>query len=173
MPRPNASEYAPYHEGYISLATGDSPAALVRTHAAAIHEFYNALPDNRSDFAYGPGKWTLKEVLQHVIDSERIFAYRLLRISRGDKTPLPPFEQEDYNQAVAPSLPQRSLGSLKEEFNALRQSTDLLLSNTTPGDFARTGTVNHFTPLSANSLAFILYGHMIHHQHILAERYLG
>ncbi|RFM27686.1 DinB family protein [Deminuibacter soli] len=172
MPRPATTEHAPYHAGYISLATGESVTELMRNHSAAIFEFYNALPESKADYAYASGKWTIKEMLQHIIDSERIFSYRVLRIARADKTPLPGFEENDYAAAAAVSVGKRSMASLKEELNLLRQSTDAMLASLTPESLQQTGTVNNHTPISANAVAFILFGHLLHHKNILEQRYL-
>ena len=96
MARPQANESAPYYQKYIMLAEGDSVVELINKYAFDIQEFYNNLPESKADFAYAENKWTVKQVLQHLADAERVFAYRALRISRGDITPLASFEENAY-----------------------------------------------------------------------------
>ena len=168
MARPQPNECAPYYQKYIALAQGDSIQEIVNNHAFDLQEFYNSLPDEKADYAYGENKWTIKEVLQHLTDAERVFAYRALRISRGDETPLASFEENDYvkNGFAA----ERSLSSLKQEFNAVRAATDMFLLALNQTQIMRLGTASN-NPVSVNALAFIIYGHLLHHKNILHERY--
>lgn len=161
--------YAPYQEKYIHKINSNTVADIVKDYAAQIAAFYNALPEAKADYAYASEKWTVKDVLQHVTDTERIFSYRLLRIARNDKTPLPGFEENDYAANAGASA--RSLASLKEEFNAVRAATDLLLLSLTEEQLNHTGVTFH-TEVSANAIAYVLYGHLLHHKEILEERYL-
>src|SRR4051812_10834012 len=96
MPRPQPDECAPYYMKYINLAQGNSIGEIVNNHAFDLQEFYNSLPDSKADYAYAENKWNLKQVVQHVTDAERVFAYRALRIARNDKTPLASFEENEY-----------------------------------------------------------------------------
>lgn len=170
MAKPTGGRYyAPYHEAYISKVNSDTIPAMVNDYAASIASFYNALPEAKADYAYAPGKWTLKDVLQHVTDAERIFACRILRIARNDKTPLPGFDENFY--ADTAEAAGRSFTALKEEFNAVRKSTDLLLLSFNETQLERTGIVND-TEVSANAIAYVLYGHLLHHKEILEQRYL-
>ena len=98
MARPQANECASYYQKYIALVQGDSIQEIVGNYAFDLQEFYNSLPDNKAEFAYAEGKWTLKQVLQHLTDAERVFAYRALRISRNDATPLASFDENAYVQ---------------------------------------------------------------------------
>lgn len=168
MPRPITGDCLPYFEKYINLVQGNSVAEALENHASLMNAFYTDLPESKADYAYAEGKWTLKDLLQHVIDTERIFAYRLLRISRGDATPLPGFEENDY--ALAAKANTRSLQSLKEEFKAVRSSTDLLLQSLSQHQLDQKGTTNNH-PITANAIAFIAIGHLLHHQNVLKERY--
>ncbi len=169
MPRPTFDGgNKPFYEKYVNLVQGDSVEEAMANHAAAVKTFYLALPEDKADYAYAEGKWTIKDVLQHVTDAERIFSYRLLRISRGDTTPLPGFEENDY--AVAAHAGKRSMQELKDEFAAVRTATDHLLASLGEEEYSRVGTSNN-NPIAANTIGFLLYGHLLHHQAILEERY--
>src|SRR5690349_3765603 len=125
MARPSSQDAAEFYHGYINMATGNSVAELMATHAEKIRNFYSNLPDDKADHAYAEGKWTIKELLQHVIDAERVFAYRALRFARKDATPLASFDENAYAQTA--NVKNRILQSLKDEFIAVRHSTDLML----------------------------------------------
>jgi len=169
MPRPDASLHSPMFSKYINLVQGDSVQEAKQNHAEELLAFYTGMPEDKADYAYAEGKWTIKELLQHVIDTERIFSYRLLRIARKDATPLPGFEENDFAENSLAN--NRTLSSLKEEFAALRTSTDLLVASLNEQQLQFVGTSsNHAT--SANSLGFMIYGHLLHHKKIVQERYL-
>ena len=168
MARPQAHECAPYYQKYIALAKGDSVREIIENHAFELQEFYNSLPDDKADFAYAPGKWTIKQVLQHVTDAERVFAYRAMRISRNDATPLASFDENLYVENGFAK--ERALSSLKQEFNAVRAASDVFLVALNDEQINRFGTASN-NPVSVNALAFIIYGHLLHHQNIFRERY--
>jgi len=168
MARPQPNECAPYYQKYIALAQGNSISEIVNNHAFDLQEFYNCLPDDKADFAYAENKWTIKQVLQHLTDAERVFAYRALRISRNDETPLASFEENDYVKNGFAET--RALSSLKQEFNAVRAATDIFLLALNDEQTKRMGTASN-NPVSVNALAFIIYGHLLHHKNILKERY--
>jgi len=168
MARPEVNECAPYYQKYIALAKGNSVGEIIENYAFDLQEFYNNLPDDKADYAYADGKWTVKQVLQHVTDAERVFAYRALRISRNDATPLPSFDENTY---VANGFAgERALSSLKHEFNSVRAATDIFLLALNDEQIKRMGTASNNT-VSVNALAFIIYGHLLHHQNIFRERY--
>ena len=169
MARPQASESAPFYHQYISLVQGDSVSEIVDRYAFDLQEFYNSLPDAKADFAYDEDKWTIKQVLQHVADAERVFAYRMLRICRNDKTPLAAFDENAFVENGFAG--NRSLSSLKQEFNSVRAATDIFLLALNDEQITRTGTASNNT-ISVNALAYIIYGHLLHHQNILRDRYL-
>ena len=169
LQRPAADEYAPYYATYTALV----PDGDVRDHLRLqLHEtvaLLSGISDERASRGYGPGKWTLKEVVLHMIDTERVFCYRLLRIARGDTTPLPGFEQDDWvPQSGANGRP---LSSLLLEFASVRAATLQLMDSLEPAAWARRGTASD-KPVSARALAYICAGHERHHQRILRERYL-
>jgi len=166
--RPEAGEYAPYYEKYISLvASSDVVSALEaqRTHTL---QLCSGLSEANGNFRYAPGKWTVKEVLGHIADSERIFTYRALRIGRGDKTAIEGFEQDDYVRGGAFS--ERALKSLLEELTAVRSATTALYRSLSEEAWTRRGTANK-NEVSVRALAFITAGHELHHVKILEERY--
>ena len=132
-------------------------------------DFYLSLPEEKANYAYLPEKWTVKEVLQHVIDGERIFSFRVLSFARGEKATLNPFDEDEY--ASQSEAGRRTLQSLKEEFKAARLSSDLLLQSLSENQLQKMGNYNG-QKLSVNALCFILFGHVLHHKAVLEERYL-
>lgn len=168
MPRPETNECALYYNKYIDLVQGDSVKEIVNNHAFDLQEFFNNLPEQKADFSYGANKWTLKQVLQHLTDAERVFAYRALRISRNDASPLSSFDENAYVENGFSQ--QRALSSLKQEFNAVRAATDIFLLSLNDEQVMRIGTASN-NPVSVNALAFIIYGHLLHHKNIFKERY--
>lgn len=169
MSKPVEGEFAPYTLAYITLVKGDSVAEVIANHTEELNDFYNNLPEDKADYKYEEGKWTIKEVLQHVIDAERIFAYRALRIARKDATPLPGFDENTYT--INSNAKARTLASLKEEFAAVRRSTVLLLQSFNDEQLNQKGVASN-QPVTVNSIAYIAYGHLLHHKNIIAERYL-
>lgn len=168
MPRPQPNECAPYYMKYIDLAQGNSINEIVDRYAFELQEFYNSLPEDKSNYVYAENKWTLKQVLQHLTDAERVFAYRALRISRNDATPLASFDENAY---VENGFSQkRALSSLKQEFNSVRAATDIFLLSLNDEQIMRAGVASN-SPVSVNALAYIIYGHLLHHKNIFIERY--
>lgn len=168
MPRPSAAD-AGFGQHYIALAQGNSAKEIVANHATDILQFYANLPAEKKDFAYAEGKWTIIEVLQHVIDAERVFTYRAMRFARKDATPLPGFEENDYAANAQAST--RDFDELKEEFAALRKATDIFAS-TLHEDQLQNGGQSNNRYITANALIFIIYGHLLHHMNVIKERYL-
>ena len=168
MARPQPNESAPFYHKYIGLAEGNSVSEIVKDYAFELREFFNNLPESKADFAYAENKWTVKQVLQHLADAERVFAYRALRISRNDETPLASFDENAFVENGFAT--ERSLSSLKQELNAVRAATDIFLLALNEEQVGRIGTASN-NPVSVNALAFIIYGHLLHHKKILQERY--
>jgi uncharacterized damage-inducible protein DinB len=167
--RPGADEFAPFYAGYIEgVPLGDLVVTL-RTQMDETLALLRGLPEARGDHRYAPGKWSIKDVLGHVCDSERVFAYRLMRIARGDATPLPGFEQDGY--VARGDFGSRSLASLTEEFEALRRATIALVSGLDDAAMAHRGSANG-VQVSARALAYIIAGHEWHHVQVLRGRYL-
>lgn len=166
--RPSPSEYGDYYTGYVALVPGDDALAALQTGGVDTAALLRSLDPDLADHAYAPGKWTLAQVFQHLIDTEVVFSYRALRIARGDQTPLPGYDQDDF----ALTAPQRSLASLAASVETTRAATLDLLQSLTEADRARLGTASG-QPLSARAAAWITAGHEQHHLSIVRERYLG
>lgn len=169
MPTLATGTYPPYFSKYINLVDADSVTEAIEKYSDAIINFFRNIPAEKIDYRYAEGKWSIKEMLQHIIDTERIFAYRALRIARHDKTPLPGFDEGSY--AAAANASARSWQSLLQEFEAERKSTDLLLQSFTHDQLQQSGTTNEHTN-TVIAISFIVYGHLLHHINIVKERYL-
>jgi uncharacterized damage-inducible protein DinB len=167
--RPQSDEYATSFKKYIDVVPDGEPVAILESQLKEWQRLLAPLSEEAGNFRYAPGKWSVKEVLGHVIDAERIFSYRLLRIARGDKTPLPGFEQDDYIKTANSSS--RRLTDLREEFEAVRRSSLALVSSLEDEALRRSGTSSG-NPISARALVFIIAGHGRHHWQILGEKYL-
>lgn len=168
MSRPEKSEYDPYYERYISLVIEDDILDTLASQPTKLSDLFTAMPEERGDYRYAEGKWSVKEMLGHLIDAERMFAYRLLRISRADETPIEGFEQDGYIENAYSN--RRSFGDLLEEFNLLRRANMIYLNNMTDDAWTRVGTANN-AKISARALIYILGGHIEHHFGVLKERY--
>jgi len=167
--RPEKSEYATSYEGYVSrVPDGDIVGALSKQLEETL-ALIKSIPEERGNYRYAEGKWTIKELLGHVIDSERVFAYRALRFGRGDTTPLSGFEQDDFVRGA--DFNKRSLKDLAEEYEHVRRSTVSLLASLEDDAWHRRGTANN-NEVSVRALAFIMAGHERHHLEILRTRYL-
>ena len=170
MNRPEKTEYDPYYEKYVTLVANDDIVGTLAAQPTRLQDLLTGLPEEKGGFAYADGKWTVKEVLGHVIDGERMFAYRLLRISRADETPIEGFEQDGYIENAYSNS--RSFADLLEEFSLLRRANLMLVKNLTDAGWARIGTANN-VKISARALIYIMAGHIEHHLGILKERYLA
>ena len=167
---PEPGEYSPYHVRYISLVPGNDIAGTLESQRRQTLILLCGRDDKEGDYRYAPDKWSAKEVLGHVCDSERIFTYRALRIARGDRTPLPGFEQDDYmrNSPFA----QRPIAELIEDYIAVRRATLTLFRNLDEQAWMRRGIVNN-NDISVRALAYITAGHELHHRRILEEKYFA
>ncbi|MGA3106277.1 MAG: DinB family protein [Terriglobales bacterium] len=168
--RPEPGEFAPYHKTYISLVAGNDIVASLDEQRRQTLLLLSGRPESEGDLRYAPGKWTLKEVLGHINDTERIMAYRALRIARGDSTPLPGFEQDDYVRDGP--FAHNSLPDLIEDYIAVRRATLTLFRNLQEKDWTRHGTVNG-NKLAVRALAYIIAGHELHHRRLIEEKYLN
>jgi len=166
--RPARSEYAEFYAGYVgAVPDGDIVATLEREGARAVATL-RALPPGRADFAYAPEKWTIREVVAHVSDAERVFAYRALRFGRADPTPLASFDQDLWLPHAHAA--ERSWPGLIDELAVVRAASLALFRSFAPVDWERTGVASGAS-VSVRALAWILAGHEIHHRRVLAERY--
>jgi hypothetical protein len=162
-------EYAPYYETYISLVPeGDVVGILSRQLDETLALLRN-VPATREDFRYEDGKWSIKEIVGHITDAERIFAYRALCVARGDRSPLPGMDQDEYMRGA--NFASRRLGDLSAEFEYVRRSTLSLLRHLDEEAWLRRGIAND-KEVSVRALAYILAGHEAHHVKVLRERYL-
>ncbi|HET9440813.1 MAG TPA: DinB family protein [Longimicrobiales bacterium] len=169
LQRPQAGEFNPYYEKYIARVVDGDVIEVLAHNADETLGILRAIPENTASYAYAEGKWTIKEVIGHVCDAERIFAYRMLRIGRGDQTPLASFDEKQY--APAGQFGQRTLASLIEEFAAVRAATIALVAGLPSEAWLRTGVASEW-PVSARALAYIIAGHELHHREVLLTRYL-
>jgi len=168
-PRPDKSEYPTYAEGYVSRVPDGDVVGILGRQLDDTLALIKSIPEARGEFRYAEGKWSIKEVIGHVIDSERVFAYRALRFARGDATPLAGFEQDDYVRGA--KFDKRSLGDLASEYEHVRRATISLFANLDEAAWNRRGTANN-NESSVRALAFIIAGHERHHVEILQTRYL-
>jgi len=167
--RPQSNEYAVPFKKYIDVVPDGEPIRILEDQLADWKRVLAPLGEEAGNFRYAPEKWSIKEMLGHVVDAERIFSYRLLRIARGDKTPLPGFEQDDYIKTANSS--NRQLAGLREEFEAVRRASILLAGSLDEQALQRTGTASN-NPISARALLFIIAGHDRHHFTILRQKYI-
>ncbi|HYM74674.1 MAG TPA: DinB family protein [Candidatus Dormibacteraeota bacterium] len=168
--RPEPGEYAPYYDRYISLVAGSDILATLDSQRRQMLILLCGRDDADGDFRYAAGKWSAKEVLGHVCDTERIFTYRALRIARADRTPMEGFEQDDYvrNGPFA----QRPLAELVDDYIAVRRATLTLLRNLDEPAWTRRGLANK-NEVTVRALAYITAGHELHHRRILEEKYFN
>lgn len=168
--RPGTDEYAPYYGTYIGKVPDGDLRAMLASQLAETLALIRSIPESRGGHRYAPDKWSIKGVLGHLADSERIFSYRALRIGRGDTTPLPGFEQDDY--VPMGNFDARTLRDLADELAAVRQATLHLFAHLDQAAFERRGTASG-KPVSVRALAYIIAGHELHHVGILKTRYLS
>jgi len=166
--KPQADEYAPYYGRYISLVVGDDILAALGAQVQQTIFMLSTRSEAEGNFRYAPGKWSVKEALGHVSDTERIFAYRALRIARNDPTPIEGFEQDDYVRH-GPFADCR-LTDLIEDFQQVRHATLSLFRNLDEAAWMRRGVANK-NEVSVRAIAYVIAGHELHHRRILQERY--
>jgi hypothetical protein len=167
---PLPGEYAPYYGRYIALVPGDDILATLDQQRRQTMLLLSCRDENEGDFRYAPDKWSAKEVMGHVCDTERVFAYRALRISRADATLMQGFEQDDYvrNGPFA----QIAISEIVEDYIAVRRATLSLLRNLDEAAWMRRGVANK-NEVTVRALAYIIAGHELHHRAILEEKYFG
>ena len=167
--KPSPSEQAPYFARYINLVESDCILDYFKSQRDSFASFLSDIPVHKADFAYGENKWTIKQVLNHINDVERVFSFRAMALSRNEQNPILGFDHNEYVEQV--DVSNRTIDDLKEEFIAIRNSTIQFYENMPDQYATRQGIVsNHNT--SVRAMAFMTAGHVIHHQIILKERYL-
>jgi hypothetical protein len=169
MAAPDASEYAAYYGKYITLVGGPDVVAALEAQPRDTLALLAGLSEEQGAHRYAPDKWSIKEMIGHVIDAERVFSYRALRFARNDQTPLASFEQDGYVRAG--TFGDRGLADLIEEFVAVRRATVCLFRHLSAEAWMRRGIASD-NPCSVRAIAYIIAGHELHHRRVLRERYL-
>jgi uncharacterized damage-inducible protein DinB len=169
MPKPLPTDHAPYFSKYVDLVEGDNIKHAFAQQQLQLATMLNSIPDEKADYAYAEGKWTVKQVLQHIADAERVFAYRALWIARRSETPLSGFDENAFAEHA--DVSSRSLDELKNELIAVRSSTQYLFNSFTEADLQQRG-ISNTKEVTVNAIGFITLGHLIHHYNVLKERYL-
>ncbi len=167
--RPAQTEYAEFYADYVALVEETDVISALLNQPEDLRKLLAGISEEKEHYGYAEGKWSIRELLGHIVDAERVFSYRALRISRGDATPLAGFEENFY-------VANGNFGSVKltetlEEFSLLRRSNVLLFKNLTEAMWQKTGTASNAS-VSVRALAYIVVGHVRHHENILRERYL-
>ena len=170
MQKPNVTEYAPYYQRYIDLITTDDIFSFFKQQTEEIIALFTNLSEDQASFRYAEGKWAIKEVLAHIVDSERIFGYRVLAISRGEKNPLPGFAENEYVKNG--KYENRSLKSLLAEYSHL-SSADLELFKSLDEEMLSQKGIASGKEVTARAILFVTIGHENHHLEIIKTRYLA
>jgi len=168
--KPDTTEYLPYYGKYVSLVPDGDILTVLGKQMEETAGLLNSIPESRANFRYATDKWSIKELVGHIIDTERVFAYRALRFARNDKTPLPGYEQDDYVSNA--SFDSCTLTDLASELKSVRQSTLFLFEHLDEKAWMRRGLAND-SEASVRALAHIIAGHELHHREILRSRYLS
>lgn len=167
--RPPDAEIPSAYLEYTKLAEGNNLAEALSVSKNMTIDLFDSIPPEKENFCYAEGKWSLKTVLSHIIDSERVFAYRALRFSRFDSTELPGFDENEY--AVNCNADARKLWDIRDEYLSVREATVLLFKGMTAGMLSFKGTANELV-LTPAALGWIIAGHNVHHCHVIKRRYL-
>jgi uncharacterized damage-inducible protein DinB len=168
--KPNPDEYSASYGRYLDKVDTDNPIKELEKSRKELIKFFSALKKKELNYRYAEGKWSVKEILSHILDGERIFTYRALRFARNDKTELPGFEENDY--VPASKTDKRKIKSMLREFEAVRNSTIQLFRSFDEEMMMRVGTANK-SPMSVRALLYIIIGHQKHHLGVIEERYLN
>ena len=169
MPRPDLSRIPNWFHNYVNQVPEDDLMQAMKKQSSLFFHFFDNIPLAKRDYRYAEGKWTIKEMLQHIIDAERVFAYRGLCIARQDKNSLPGFDENEY--AANAKTERRDWDEMIEEFKAVRRSSEILFGSFDEEQLETAGTANN-NPIYVLAIGFVLVGHVNHHLKILKERYL-
>lgn len=171
MSKPNPNEYSSFYEPYLEILPDDGSGLndLLELSLTEFNELFSELPSEKEEYRYDTGKWSIKELVQHIIDAERVFVYRALRFSREDLTELSGFDENLYVETS--NADQRSMSSLIEEFNLMRKSNILMYKAMDESTLVMDGMVSG-NRISVRALGYICCGHLLHHLKIIKERYL-
>jgi uncharacterized damage-inducible protein DinB len=166
--RPAATEFSPHYQRYVDLVPEDDIATALADQGKKTASLLRAITDEKASFRYAPGKWSVKQVIGHFTDAERIFAYRALAIARGEPNSLPGFDENSY--AEAGDFDRRTIRDMADEYESARRSTIAFFRGLSDEAWKRKGIAND-VPVSVRSLAFITLGHERHHLKVLREKY--
>lgn len=169
MTRPVKGDYSPYYESYISKVEGENGLTFLKSQLSYASKLFDNIPEDKGTYSYAAGKWSIKELIGHIVDGERIFAYRALCIARRETQSLPGFEQDDYVKFG--NFNKRKLQDLKNEFVTLRESNIVMFNNIDEADLNRRGLANG-KEITALAILFIIGGHAAHHLEILKNVYM-
>ena len=169
MPRPDLSTVPKFYHSYINQVKEEEVSNAIDANAQSVIEFLRSIPEEKWSYRYAEGKWSIKEMVQHIIDAERIFSYRALCFARGEKNSLPGFDENNY--AAASKADNRSKDDLIHEFETVRSSISQLFASFDEAQLNAVGVANN-NPISVNAIGFIIPGHVQHHMNVLKERYL-
>ena len=169
MPRPDLSRVPEFYHGYINKAKGDDLMTALRNSTAELFRLLDTIPPDKYDYRYAEGKWTIKEVAQHLIDAERVFTYRALRFARKDDTPLPGFDENLFAQTC--KADKRKWNEMVEEFATLRKASEAMFSSFDNEQLESEGNASGKS-IYVLAIGFIVAGHVNHHCQIIKERYL-
>ncbi|MGB5289649.1 MAG: DinB family protein [Ignavibacteriaceae bacterium] len=167
--RPNQGDYSTYYENYIRLIEGDDILRILNEQNKKTQDILNSFSEHKGNYRYADGKWTVKEVVGHLLDTERVFAYRALCIARGEKKSLPGFDQNDY--VSEGNFNRRELFDLNYEYRLLRESNLLLFRSFTPEMLKLKGFANE-SSVTVLAILFIIAGHEKHHMNVLRDKYM-
>ncbi len=169
MPRPNSTDYSLFSAHYVMSVKEDDLNLALNNQQKLLEDFLTSIPESKADYAYAEGKWTVKQLLQHIIDTERVFAFRALWFARDSSQPLTSFDENIF--AKAANVQNRTIDSLRQEMLAVRKSTTFLFENFTENDLNKKARLNDHL-VTVNALGYILVGHVTHHLQIYKERYV-
>jgi DinB superfamily len=168
MKRPEPTEYAEFYAGYVSLVEETDIVSALQAQLTEIEILFAEMLTEKADYRYAPEKWSVKQLLGHMIDGERVFAYRALRIARNDKTPLPGFDENAFMENS--NFNERKIADLLEEFLYLRQANNIFFKTLNEDAWSNVGTASN-AQVSVRAIAYVMVGHVRHHINILRERY--
>jgi len=163
------TEYANFYADYIKMAEAEELKTGLRSSLYSVIDFFKAIPEEKLEYRYEIGKWSVKDIIQHLIDAERVFAYRALRFARQDKTPLPGFNENDY--AINANANKKSREELLKEYQIVRESTILLFKSFNEETLKLIGTASN-SKMSIRAIGFVIIGHEKHHCQVIKARYL-
>lgn len=170
IPKPETGNYPAYYDHYISLVKNEDVMKSLYDESIETIDLLTSLDEETLLYRYAQGKWSVKDVFQHIIDTERIFSYRALCIARGDKTSLPGYDEKNYTRSANADM--RIIHDMVREFSLVRATTLELFKSFDEKVFVNKGTANN-TEVSVSAIVYMIAGHEIHHRHVIEERYIG